>query len=252
MKKFCGVITAITLIGSMAMISNTAAAAETENQTISSEEIVALIDGYSSIYQTYKSDAYYDYEQYSEFIDLTEEQFNEYDINNDEFVNEKDIGYFTIALAAEHTGYDKPIIYANRYDILSYTKSYIMNIVGDDYSIAGLKKAVITIAGGIEDTTESTIDPVSTTAPITTTTTTTTSTSISATSGIIPITKGDANRDGSINSIDAVLVLKQYAADLVNGTTFYDEAYDMNSDKKINSIDAVQILQYYANSLLKK
>jgi uncharacterized protein YkwD len=62
---------------------------------------------------------------------------------------------------------------------------------------------------------------------------------------------GDVNSDGKINSIDAVMVLKYYAAILVgNSYTINTSKADVNTDGTVNAIDAVDILCYYAKSLI--
>ncbi|MDY3258659.1 MAG: Ig-like domain-containing protein, partial [Ruminococcus callidus] len=63
---------------------------------------------------------------------------------------------------------------------------------------------------------------------------------------------GDVNDDYKVDSKDAVLVLKYYAAELVNAdltVAIIPSAADVNDDGKINSKDAISILRYYANSL---
>lgn len=60
---------------------------------------------------------------------------------------------------------------------------------------------------------------------------------------------GDINGDGSIDSKDAVLVLKSYAESLVSGEDTFYSAGDVNGDKKVDSKDAVIILKYYAATL---
>jgi hypothetical protein len=79
--------------------------------------------------------------------------------------------------------------------------------------------------------------------PETTTTTPTTTTVI----------KGDINGDGSVNSIDAVFVLKDFASQILGNKSTLDVSIaDMNDDGKINSSDAVIILKQYAQSLINK
>lgn len=61
---------------------------------------------------------------------------------------------------------------------------------------------------------------------------------------------GDVNKDGKINSADALLVL-QYS---VGSITLNDEKKalaDVNNDKKINSADALKILQYSVGTINK-
>ena len=68
----------------------------------------------------------------------------------------------------------------------------------------------------------------------------------------IEISVGDVNHDGSIDSKDAVLVLKYYAESLTGSTTtkIALEKGDVNSDGKIDSKDAVKILKYYAQTMV--
>ena len=62
---------------------------------------------------------------------------------------------------------------------------------------------------------------------------------------------GDVNRDGKIDSNDAVLVLQDYANYLVSGKNNINiKTADMNSDGKIDSKDAIQILIIYANNIV--
>jgi hypothetical protein len=73
------------------------------------------------------------------------------------------------------------------------------------------------------------------------------------TTPVIKIVLGDLNNDGAINSIDAVLVLKDYAGTLVGKvSTISISSGDANGDGKINSVDAVIILKYYAGKLVNK
>ena len=53
---------------------------------------------------------------------------------------------------------------------------------------------------------------------------------------------GDVNRDGKVNTADAVLVL-QRAAGLIDDTALDTAAADVNGDDKLNTADAVLILQ---------
>lgn len=61
---------------------------------------------------------------------------------------------------------------------------------------------------------------------------------------------GDVNFDGAVNSVDASLVLAEYAAISTNGTLKFDEkankAADVNKDEVIDSSDASLVLAYYA------
>ena len=61
---------------------------------------------------------------------------------------------------------------------------------------------------------------------------------------------GDVNGDDSVDSSDAALILKHYAAVQGSGTGTLPEAglavADYNDDKRIDSSDAALILAYYA------
>lgn len=61
---------------------------------------------------------------------------------------------------------------------------------------------------------------------------------------------GDLNKDGGVDSNDAVIILKSYAAKIANidfFLTYSEEKYgDVNGDGSIDSNDAVICLQYYA------
>jgi lysophospholipase L1-like esterase len=93
-----------------------------------------------------------------------------------------------------------------------------------------------------------------TTTPTTTAVTTTTVTETPAeTTTTTDITKmfGDLNDDKQINSSDAVIILKDFANQILGNTSSLDpEIADINSDGKINSSDAVIILKYFANSII--
>jgi hypothetical protein len=81
----------------------------------------------------------------------------------------------------------------------------------------------------------------------------TSTTSTTTTSKKEQVTLGDINGDGSVNSIDAVFVLKDFASQILgNKTTLDVSTADMNDDGKINSSDAVIILKQYAQSLISK
>lgn len=54
---------------------------------------------------------------------------------------------------------------------------------------------------------------------------------------------GDANDDGTINNIDAMLIL-QYAVGLKNQADLAYAACDVNGDNMVNNIDAMLVLQY--------
>ena len=58
---------------------------------------------------------------------------------------------------------------------------------------------------------------------------------------------GDANCDGSVNAIDAALVL-QFNAGLL-GSLPCEDAADVNGDGDITSVDAALILQFTAGLL---
>lgn len=62
---------------------------------------------------------------------------------------------------------------------------------------------------------------------------------------------GDANLDNTVDSKDAVLVLREYAASLAdeNYTTSLQKNADVNFDKKYDAKDAAFILQFYAEKL---
>lgn len=67
-----------------------------------------------------------------------------------------------------------------------------------------------------------------------------------------PVSLGDINADGLINSSDATLILSNYSAIATGGdSTFSAEqtkAADINNDGKCDSIDASLILAYYAHT----
>lgn len=56
------------------------------------------------------------------------------------------------------------------------------------------------------------------------------------------VTRGDANRDGEVNTTDAVAVINYY---LGKSTTIDKLASDMNDDESINTTDAVAIINKY-------
>lgn len=66
----------------------------------------------------------------------------------------------------------------------------------------------------------------------------------------VKVPLGDVNFDGAVNSVDASLVLAEYAAISTNGTLKFDEkankAADVNKDEVIDSSDASLVLAYYA------
>ena len=55
--------------------------------------------------------------------------------------------------------------------------------------------------------------------------------------------KGDVNKDGRINSADALLVL-QYSVGSAKLSSEQITLADVNNDKRVNSADALKILQY--------
>lgn len=61
---------------------------------------------------------------------------------------------------------------------------------------------------------------------------------------------GDVNDDGSVNGVDAVLVLK-CAAGTLNSSDFLGLAADVNGDGSINGVDAVLILKRAAGTITK-
>lgn len=58
-----------------------------------------------------------------------------------------------------------------------------------------------------------------------------------------PFLMGDANDDGYVNNVDAMLVL-QYTVGLNDGADLNVNACDVSGDGKINNVDAMMILQY--------
>jgi hypothetical protein len=64
---------------------------------------------------------------------------------------------------------------------------------------------------------------------------------------------GDVNGDNKVDSRDAVVVLKDFASQILGNKSTLDlSVADMNDDGKINSSDAVIILKQYAQSLISK
>jgi hypothetical protein len=61
------------------------------------------------------------------------------------------------------------------------------------------------------------------------------------------IFKGDVNRDGNVDRIDAVLILK-YVAGIINKPYEYIEDADVIEDGKVQASDARAILQHEAGS----
>lgn len=62
--------------------------------------------------------------------------------------------------------------------------------------------------------------------------------------------KGDVNKDGKINSADALLVLR-YSVGSANLDSERFALADVNGDKKVNSADALKILQYSVGAINK-
>lgn len=62
--------------------------------------------------------------------------------------------------------------------------------------------------------------------------------------------KGDVNKDGKINSTDALLVL-QSSVGSISLSSEQKTLADVNSDNKVNSTDALKILQYSVGSINK-
>jgi hypothetical protein len=63
-----------------------------------------------------------------------------------------------------------------------------------------------------------------------------------AAAGLGTVDVGDANCDGSVNSIDASLILRFHAG--LAGAPSCEKAADANGDETLNSLDAALILQY--------
>ena len=59
-----------------------------------------------------------------------------------------------------------------------------------------------------------------------------------------PTPTGDANCDGTVNAVDAALIL-QFSADLIDSLACQDAA-DVNGDGEVTSVDAALILQFVA------
>ncbi len=68
-----------------------------------------------------------------------------------------------------------------------------------------------------------------------------------------PVLTGDVNRDGFVDSDDAVLVLRDYVNTMLGAESLLDEtqlaAADVNGSGTVDSDDASLILTYYATSL---
>lgn len=66
--------------------------------------------------------------------------------------------------------------------------------------------------------------------------------------------KGDVNFSGEVDSDDAVLVLKEYAASMLGSTATLTEEQlvvaDVDANSSVDSDDAVQILKYYTSAML--
>jgi len=61
--------------------------------------------------------------------------------------------------------------------------------------------------------------------------------------GASAFSMGDANNDGSVNNVDAMLVL-QYAVGLLDESKLNIAACNVNNDSSINNVDAMLVLQY--------
>ena len=59
---------------------------------------------------------------------------------------------------------------------------------------------------------------------------------------------GDVNGDGTVDSIDAFLLL-QFSAGIIGFGSPYREKNDVNHDQSVNALDAVHILQFHAGIL---
>ncbi len=107
-----------------------------------------------------------------------------------------------------------------------------------------------------EAATTTTTTPTTTTSTAATTTPPTTTTSTAATTTTPPTTTeptytlGDVNEDDKVDSVDASLVLAEYALIQTGGELTFTEkqknAADVNKDGKTDSSDASKILEYYA------
>ena len=64
-------------------------------------------------------------------------------------------------------------------------------------------------------------------------------------------TIGDVNEDGTINAVDALLILKYAAKMDISAEKFNEAAAKTNSDDAINAVDALNILKYAAQMLDK-
>lgn len=64
---------------------------------------------------------------------------------------------------------------------------------------------------------------------------------------------GDVNRDGSVNAVDASMILRHYALTSTGlPSKIYEVAADLNHDGQINAVDASIVLSYYATSATGK
>lgn len=64
---------------------------------------------------------------------------------------------------------------------------------------------------------------------------------------------GDVNRDGSVNAVDASMILQHYALTSTGlPSKIYEVAADLNHDGQINAVDASIVLSYYAASSIGK
>ncbi len=108
-----------------------------------------------------------------------------------------------------------------------------------------VKEAITTAA---TTTVTTTTKPATTTTTATTTTAPTTTTPPTTTEPYFVI--GDVNEDGKVDSVDASLVLAEYALIQTGGELTFTQrqknAADVNKDGKTDSSDASKILEYYA------
>jgi hypothetical protein len=149
---------------------------------------------------------------------------------------------------------DYTVSYSNNVKV--GTATVVINGIGD-YT-GTMSKTFEIVPETIQQETSEETTYISTTVTTTTnsTTQTTTQTTVKSTENSENITKtaiisGDANEDGKLDSRDAVVVLKDFAGQMVGIKSTLDLAIsDMNSDGKINSTDAVIILKTYAQNLI--
>ncbi len=64
---------------------------------------------------------------------------------------------------------------------------------------------------------------------------------------------GDVNRDGSVNAVDASMILQHYALTSIGlPSKIYETAADLNHDGRIDAVDASIVLSYYSASATGK